>query len=100
MVKMIEAHTIQGEFAVKENAVINGNFEGDIIVHDGNSISVFGTIKGNLTICQSANCMVVGSVEGDVINNGGRISIFGEVHGVMQGDLKNIVLLNENDRCK
>jgi alanine racemase len=55
--------------------VVSGSVPTDTIVHKHCSLHVRGSLIGNLTIEEGANVLVDGSVEGKIVNRGGRLVV-------------------------
>ena len=60
---------------VNSSTVINGSVSTDTIVQKNCSLHVRGNVVGSLTIEPGANVLVDGSVDGKIINRGGRLVV-------------------------
>ena len=64
-----------GPLLVDGSSQINGSVFNDAIVKRNCSLHVRGNVKGSLTIEPGANVIVEGSVDGKVVNKGGRLVV-------------------------
>jgi len=69
------AESAEGPLLVSDSADISGSLFQDAIVQRDCSLHVRGNLKGSLTIERGANVVVEGSVDGKVINNGGKLVV-------------------------
>jgi alanine racemase len=65
----------EGPLLVSGSLVINGSVLNDAIVQRNGFLHIHGNLKGSLTIEPGANVVVEGSVDGKVINRGGRLVV-------------------------
>ena len=66
---------VEGPLLVSGSTDINGSLLNDTIVQKNCFLHVRGNLKGSLTIERGANVVVEGSVDGKVINRGGRLVV-------------------------
>jgi alanine racemase len=66
---------VAGLLVVNCATVISGSVPTDTIVQKHCSLHVRGNLSGNLTIEEGANVLVDGSVEGRIVNRGGRLVV-------------------------
>jgi alanine racemase len=64
-----------GPLLVVDSSQINGSVFNDVIVKRNCDLRVRGNIKGSLTIEPGASVVVEGSVDGKVVNKGGRLVV-------------------------
>ncbi len=64
-----------GSLVVNCATVISGSVPTDTIVQKNCSLHVRGNLTGSLTIEEGANVLVDGSVEGKIVNRGGRLVV-------------------------
>lgn len=108
IVAMLSARNDVAEpLLVSGSSDINGSVHNDTIVQRNCFLHVRGNLKGSLTIEEGANVVVEGSVDGKVVNRGGRLVVHNkgiaefvaaegppeaEAGGVLKIDLSAIVL--------
>jgi alanine racemase len=66
---------VEGPLLFSGASDINGSVVNDAIVQGNGSLHIRGNLKGSLTIERGANVIVEGSVDGKVINRGGRLVV-------------------------
>src|ERR1700747_3273783 len=66
---------VKGALVVNCATVVSGSVPTDTIVNKHCSLHVRGNLIGDLTIEEGANVLVDGSVEGKIINRGGRLVV-------------------------
>src|ERR1700680_5112230 len=66
---------VGGLLLVNSSSDINGSVHSDTIVQKNCFLHIRGNLKGSLTIERGANVIVEGSVDGKVINRGGRLVV-------------------------
>jgi alanine racemase len=93
---------VQGPLLVNGSSDINGSVLNDTVVRRNGSLHVRGNLVGNLTIELGANVIVEGSVDGRIINRGGRLVVNNkdvkldgppeaEANGILKIDLTAVV---------
>jgi cytoskeletal protein CcmA (bactofilin family) len=65
---------------------VRGNIYGDLIVEFGGRVHVYGQISGSLTCYKGSKVINSGTVQGDAINEGGRLYV--DRHGHVLGKVK------------
>jgi cytoskeletal protein CcmA (bactofilin family) len=65
----------QEPLVISTSADINGSVTTDTIVQNNCSLHVRGNLIGNLTIDPGAEVVVDGSVDGKIVNRGGRLVV-------------------------
>lgn len=85
-----------GDLVLKENAVITATVTGRVTVTKGNSLSVSGTICGDLILEYDSTALIEGNVFGNVINNGGYLHIFGSVTGRVEENAGRTVIAKKS----
>lgn len=73
---------IEGPFAIEEDIALYGTIAGDATLREGRRFILHGTIMGSLTIEPKARAIVHGTVAGRIINEGGRVELFGMADAV------------------
>ncbi|MCK5280196.1 MAG: hypothetical protein KAK04_16695 [Cyclobacteriaceae bacterium] len=81
----IESKKIEGDFVIQENLQFSGMITGNAIVTDGVLLDLHGTVGKDLVVKEGGKAVVKGTVEGDVINQGGAVDIYGNVAGNVNG---------------
>src|SRR5690606_13677957 len=76
-----ETHT--GTLVVDEPYEIRGIIVGDIVVKAGGSLSHYGMCTKSVTIEEGGEATIHGMVNGDIINVGGTLAIFGLILGTL-----------------
>ncbi len=78
---------------VNSSTVISGSVSTDTIVQQNCSLHVRGNVAGSLTLEPGANVLVDGSVDGKIINRGGRLVVNNKgltacvaLHGPSEGE--------------
>src|ERR1700681_236517 len=66
---------VDGPFLVSNSSDIPGSVVNDTVVQKNCSLHVRGNLRGSLTIEQGAKVVVEGSVDGKIINKGGRLVV-------------------------
>jgi alanine racemase len=66
---------VEGLLLVSNSSDIPGSVVNDTIVQKNCSLHVRGNLRGNLTIEQGAKVVVEGSVDGKIVNKGGRLVV-------------------------
>ncbi len=66
---------VEGSLVVNCATVVSGSVPNDTIVQKHCSLHVRGNLIGSLTIEEGANVLVDGSVEGKIVNRGGRLVV-------------------------
>src|ERR1700727_3245050 len=66
---------VEGALIVNCATVVSGSVPTDTIVQKHCSLHVRGNLIGSLTIEEGANVLVDGSVEGKIVNRGGRLGV-------------------------
>src|SRR5271166_5744487 len=76
IVVMLSAKKDVGELLLVSSSLdINGSVQSDTIVERNCVLHIRGNLKGSLTIEPGANVVVEGSIDGKVINRGGRLVV-------------------------
>jgi alanine racemase len=80
---------VEGALIVNCATVVSGSVPTDTIVQKHCSLHVRGSLIGSLTIEEGANVLVDGSVEGKIVNRGGRLVVHhkGLTEGVVMDGL-------------
>ncbi len=91
----------EGPLLVSGSSVINGSVLNDAIVQRNGFLHIHGNLKGSLTIEPGANVVVEGSVDGKVINRGGRLVVnnkgiaeFARVEGPAEPEAGGVLKVN------
>src|ERR1700724_762268 len=86
---------------VNSSTVINGSVSTDTIVQKNCSLHVRGNVVGSLTLEPGANVLVDGSVDGKIINRGGRLVVnnkgltaYVALHGPSESEAGAILKIN------
>ena len=66
---------VEGSLVVNCATVVSGSVPNDTIVQKHCSLHVRGNLIGSLTIEEGANVLIDGSVEGKIVNRGGRLVV-------------------------
>ncbi len=66
---------VEGLLLISSPSDINGSILNDTIVQKNCSLHIRGNLLGNLTIDAGANVIVEGSIDGKIINRGGRLVV-------------------------
>jgi hypothetical protein len=66
---------VEGSLVVNCATVVSGSVPTDTIVQKHCSLHVRGNLIGSLTIEEGANVLVDGSIEGKIVNRGGRLVV-------------------------
>ena len=66
---------VEGALIVNCATVVSGSVPTDTIVQKHCSLHVRGNLAGSLTIEEGANVLVDGSIEGKIVNRGGRLVV-------------------------
>ena len=72
---------IEGNTSINEDTQLNGMIVGDTTVLENTMFELNGMIVGNLIIKKSSTVYLYGTVTRDVVNEGGRLEVFGTVNG-------------------
>jgi alanine racemase len=75
LVARSEQRAEHGPLLVSGSSDIHGSVLNDTIVERNCTLHVRGNLLGSLTIEQGANVVVEGSVDGKIVNNGGRLLV-------------------------
>jgi alanine racemase len=94
---------VDGPLLVSGFSEINGSVLNDTIVQRNCSLHIRGNLKGSLTIEPGGNVIVEGSVDGKVLNRGGKLVVknraiaqFVRVEGPPQAEAGGILKINLN----
>jgi alanine racemase len=92
---------VEGLLLVSSSSDIDGSVLNDTIVQKNCSLHIRGNLKGSLTIEHGANVVVEGSVDGKVINRGGRLVVnnkgiaeFVKVDGPPEAEARGVLKVN------
>lgn len=77
----IEKGEIQGNLEIDDNFTLLGMVKGNITVLDGGTLELNGTCERNLILEGGATVFLNGTVSGNVYNRGGRLEVYGIIHG-------------------
>jgi hypothetical protein len=77
----VEAGRIEGDLEVADGLTLAGMVSGVVTVRDGGELRLAGRVSQTLTVEPGGVAVVVGSVSGDVTNEGGTLTIYGQVGG-------------------
>jgi hypothetical protein len=75
---------IRGETIIREETQIQGIVNGRVYVDRGGNLLHQGMIIGTVTVEKGSEANIFGFVKGDVINNGGKLTVFGTVNGTVR----------------
>lgn len=81
----VESKKIEGDFVIQENLQFSGMITGNAIVTDGVLLELHGIVGKDLIVKEGGKAVVKGTVEGNVINHGGVVDIYGNVAGNVNG---------------
>lgn len=73
---------IEGPLLIDEDLAVHGMITAGAVVRTGRKLVLHGMITGDLVIEPKARVIIHGMVNGVVINDGGRVEIFGTVDAV------------------
>lgn len=73
---------IDGPFLIKEDTALHGMATGGAVVRGGVRFVLHGMITGDLVIEPKARAIIHGMVNGAILNDGGRVELFGTVDAV------------------
>jgi alanine racemase len=71
----IEGVLVEGAVVVNRATVVSGSIPKDTVVKKNCSLHVRGSLIGSLTIEEGANVLIDGSIEGKIVNRGGRLVV-------------------------
>ena len=74
--------TIEGPVRIDRDARVHARIVGDAVIAGGREVHLLGPVTGDVTVEPGATVEVHGVVDGAVMNNGGAVTIFGEVGSV------------------
>ena len=77
---------IAGPIIIRSDTRLYGVVTGDVTVPRGVRFELEGVVTGNLMACTGSKVMVHGEVRGRLFNEGGTVSIYGEVGSVRDAD--------------
>ena len=77
---------IAGPIIVRTHTRLYGVVNGDVTVPRGIRLELNGVVTGNLLACPGSKVVVHGEVRGRVFNEGGSVSIYGEVGSIRDAD--------------
>src|ERR1035438_1692893 len=72
---------VEGNKVFKSDTELFGMVTGSAQVLAGVELKMYGMICGSLTLDQGSSVELRGTVSGDVVNNGGTLSVYGIVYG-------------------
>lgn len=72
---------IENDVTIKEDTVLKGMIVGNVNVIEYTEFHLRGTVVGNLNINENTLVILRGTVNGDVVNNGGKLEIYGMING-------------------
>ena len=73
---------IEGPFCIEEDTAMHGMITVGAVVRGGVKLVLHGMVTGDLMVESNARVVIHGMVNGVVINDGGRVEIFGTVDAV------------------
>ena len=74
---------IRGDTIIDEDTQLNGMIVGKTTVSECTQLELNGMVVGNLVLKKASTVYLYGMVVGDVINEGGRLEVFGTVNGIV-----------------
>lgn len=75
---MREVHgEIAGPVSLEEDSAVRGTIVGGATVRSGVVLVLHGLVTGDLVIEAKARAVIHGTVNGTIVNDGGRVEIFG-----------------------
>jgi cytoskeletal protein CcmA (bactofilin family) len=77
---------IAGPIIIRTDTRLYGVVSGDVTVPRGVRLELEGVVTGNLLACPGSKVMVHGEVRGRLFNEGGSVSIYGEVGSVRDSE--------------
>jgi cytoskeletal protein CcmA (bactofilin family) len=76
---------IEGDVAVNRDFQLNGMIVGNVSVKQGGRFFLNGMVVGKLTVEEGGHAEVRGMLNGDAMNVGGTLEVYGTVGGEVQG---------------
>ncbi|MFJ8217670.1 hypothetical protein [Bacillus cereus] len=72
---------VEQDLVLKEDLRVEGMVVGNVAVETGKTLIVNGMIVGNLHIKEESFVEIHGNVNGDVLNEGGELKVYGTING-------------------
>ena len=77
---------LPGPIIIRTDTRLYGVVSGDVTVPRGVRLELEGVVTGNLLACTGSKVLVHGEVRGRLFNEGGTVSIYGEVGSLRDAD--------------
>lgn len=74
-------HNSQGDMDIAEDTELAGIVEGSVTVLPGSQLELRGMIIGELVLLRGSSAYIYGSLDGNIINQGGYVMVYGAVKG-------------------
>ena len=91
---------IEGPFSIDEDLAMHGMITVSALVRSGVKFILHGMITGDLTVEPGARVIIHGAVNGVVINDGGRVEIFGIVDAVVDRSPQAVTVIDPAAQIK
>ena len=77
---------LPGPIIIRTDTRLYGVVTGDVTVPRGVRLELEGVVTGNLMACAGSKVLIHGEVRGRLFNEGGTVSIYGEVGSIRDTD--------------
>lgn len=72
---------LERNITIDEDTILKGMIVGDVVVLGSAEFVLRGMMEGNLSIRENTTVYLNGTVNGDVINNGGSLEVYETING-------------------
>ena len=92
------SRAVAGPVILREDAVVDGLIDGDVMVLGGATLELGGAIVGDLMVEVGGRAVVRGSVGGAIRNRGGHVQLYGTAGSVVEAAPGSVTIVETSRR--